>query len=79
MDETPYDQIDGLFVQIRLRLLKVRESDPTTAEELKSLLTQLETCIESEFIRYLKFKSQESKQKTAKVAKERRQKKIGTQ
>ena len=42
MNDTPSEKIDELFVQIRLRLLKIRESDPTTAAEMKSLLTQLE-------------------------------------
>ncbi len=63
MTEATYEQIDDLFRQIRLRLLQVRERDAATAEELKSLLTQLEDCVESLVIDSLKLKSLESRPK----------------
>ena len=66
MVETTHEQIDDLFRQIRLQLLRVRERDEATAGELKSLLTQLEDCVESLVIDSLKLKSLESKpEKTA--------------
>lgn len=65
MTENSYQQIDDLFSKIRLRLLQVREHDPATAEELKSLLTQLEDCVESLVIDSLKLKSLESRPKKA--------------
>ena len=46
MAENSYQQIDDLFSQIRLQLLQVREYDQATADKLKSLLTQLEDCVE---------------------------------
>ena len=63
MTENSYEQIDDLFAQIRLRLLKVRENDPTIAEELKNLLTQLEDCVESQVIEYLKLGAKKSRQR----------------
>ena len=65
MTETTYEQIDDLFRQIRLQLLQVRERDAATAEELKSLLTQLEDCVESLVIDSLKLKSLESRPEKA--------------
>ena len=47
MKESATDAVDELFTKIRLQLLKLRESDPAIAEELKSLLTQLEDWVES--------------------------------
>ncbi len=38
---------DELFTQIRLKLLDLRQGDPRVVEDLKSLLTQLEDCVES--------------------------------
>ena len=42
-----YDDIDELIVQISLHILKLRQSDPATADELKSLVKQLELWVES--------------------------------
>ncbi len=53
--------IDDLFSKIRLHLLKLRESDPATTEELKNLLTQLEDWVEKLIIDSLKLKNFESK------------------
>ena len=39
--------IDELFTQIRLKLLDLRQGDPQVVEDLKSLLAQLEDCVES--------------------------------
>ena len=61
MKESSSEQIDDLFVQIRLRLSRVRQSDPATADELKGLLTQLEDMVESLVINSLKLKSLESR------------------
>ena len=65
MTEQPYDQIDSLFTQFRLRLLEVRQSDPEAVEELKSLLSQLEDYISQLVIDSLRLKSLESKAKRA--------------
>ena len=65
MTEKSHDEIDDLFAQIRLRLARVRESDPATAEELKGLVIQLEDCVESLIIDSLRLKSLESKPKRA--------------
>ena len=42
-----HKDIDDLFAKIRLKLLDIRETDPETVQELKSLLTQLEDWVES--------------------------------
>lgn len=55
--ENASEQIDDLLVQIRLCLLRVRQSDPATADELKGLLTQLEDIVESLVVDSLKLKS----------------------
>jgi len=58
MAENSYQQIDDLFSQIRLQLLQVREYDQATADKLKSLLTQLEDCVEHLVIESLNEKGQ---------------------
>ena len=63
MKEKSPDVIDELFTKIRLKVLKLRDSDPDTAEELKSLLTQMEDCVESLVVDSLKLKSLEIKPK----------------
>ena len=63
MKENSYGQIDDLLGKVKLKLLKLRESDPVTVEELKSLLTQLEDFVESLVIDSLKLKSLESRPK----------------
>ena len=75
MTENSYEQIDDLFVQIRLRLGRVRQSDPATADELKGLLTQLEDWVESLVIDSLKLKSLESQPKRATKSQNTRRKK----
>ena len=45
--QSSYDKIDELLVQISLSILKLRQSDPSTADELKNLINQLELWIES--------------------------------
>ena len=72
MEEQPYEPIDDLFRQIRLQLLQVRESDPTTAEELKSLLTQLEDWVEKLVIDSLKLRSLQSTPKKTRQSAKRR-------
>jgi len=72
MEEQPYEPIDDLFRQIRLQLLQVRESDPATAEELKSLLTQLEDWVEKLVIDSLKLRSLQSTPKKTRQSAKRR-------
>ena len=55
-----YDQIDNLFAQVRLRLLEIRQGNPATVEELKSLVSQLEDYVEQLVIDSLKLKNLES-------------------
>jgi len=59
MEERASEAIDGLFVKIRLSLLKLRESDPETTNEVKSLLTQLEDWVEKLVVDSLKLESLE--------------------
>lgn len=47
MVEGTYEQIDDLFVKMRLGLADIRKYDPVAAEEMKSLIIQLEDCVES--------------------------------
>ena len=58
--EKSYEQLDDLFKEIRLGLAKVRQSDPTTVDDLKSRLTQLEFWVESLVADSLKLKSLEN-------------------
>jgi hypothetical protein len=65
MENKSYEELDELLAQIRLLLLKMRQSDPTTADELKSRFSQLEIWIESLIVASLKLKGPGSaKQKT---------------
>jgi len=57
MREKSYDELDDLLAQIRLCLMRVRQSDPATAEELKELVRQLELWIDSLVVDSLKSKS----------------------
>ena len=68
--QTSYDEIDELLVQISLCILKLRQSDPTTADELKSLINQLELWVESLVINAHRLKRLESLlQRTTVIAK----------
>ncbi len=70
MTENSYEQLDSLFKDIRLRLVQVRQSDPTTAEELKGLVTQLELWFDSLVIDALRLRRLENVlQRTIKLAK----------
>ena len=60
MKENFSEQVDDLFLQIRLCLTRVKQSDPVTADELKGLLTQLEDMVESLVVDSLKLKSLKS-------------------
>ncbi|MFC1966001.1 hypothetical protein ACFLWI_03535 [Chloroflexota bacterium] len=66
MKETADKAIDELFSKIRLNLLKLRESDPETTDELKNLLIQLEDWVEKLIIDSLKLQSLEKKPKGVK-------------
>jgi hypothetical protein len=61
MTEHPYEQIDNLFAQLRLRLLEIRESEPQAVEVMKSLVSQLEDYMEQLVIDSLRLKSLEGK------------------
>jgi hypothetical protein len=54
MGQNASEVIDELFKKIRLKLLKLRESDEVTANEIKSLLMQLEDWVEKLLIDSLK-------------------------
>ena len=71
MTQASSEQIDELFVSIRLQLLQIRQSDPEIVEELKSLLTQLEDSVESLVIDSLRLKSLEKAAEKKKVPRER--------
>ena len=71
MTKDSSEQIDELFVGIRLQLLQIRQSDPEIVEELKSLLTQLEDSVESLVIDSLRLKSLEKAAKKKKVPREK--------
>jgi len=73
MKEDANDAIDELLAKIRLKLLKLRESDPATTDELKSLLTQLEDWVEKLVVDSLKLESLKRKPKTATKIKKKRQ------
>ena len=75
MTNKSHEQIDDLFVQIRLQLLQLRQSDPEVVESMKSLMTQLEDCIESLVVDSLKLKSLEEKEKAVTLAKKKPQRK----
>ena len=75
MTEHPYEQIDGLFRQLRLRLLDIRQSDPQAVEELKSLVSQLEDYMEQLVVDSLRLRNLEGK--TQKVTRKKPPKKTG--
>ena len=77
MEENPYEQIDDLFVQIRLRLAILRQSDSATTEELKGLVTQLEDWVESLVVDSLKLRNLESGSDKATESEKRRRNKPG--
>ena len=56
MGQNASDAIDELFKQIRLKLLKLRENDEVTTNDIKSLLMQLEDWVEKLLIDSLKKK-----------------------
>ena len=57
MKESASEAIDDLFAQIRLNLLKLRDSDPVVTDEIKNLMTQLEDWVEKLVIDSLKLES----------------------
>jgi hypothetical protein len=67
MEKKSYEELDELLAQIRLLLLKVRQSDPATADELKSRFSQLEFWIESLIVESLKLKEPGSAREKAEV------------
>ena len=77
MEKKSYEELDELLAQIRLHLLKVRQSDPTTADELKSMFSQLEFWIESLVVESLKRKEPGSAKEKVEVPPERQTKSPG--
>ena len=65
MTEKSYEELDALLVQIRVRIARVRQSDPATAEELKGLVSQLELWVDSLVVDSLKLRSLESRSERA--------------
>ena len=63
MKERASDAIDELLAKSRLKLLKLRESDPETTDELNSLLRQLEEWVEKLVLDSLKLESLEKERK----------------
>jgi len=63
MKERASEAIDELLAKIRLKLLKLRESDPETTDELNSLLRQLEDWVEKLVLDSLKLESLEKERK----------------
>ena len=63
MKENTSDAIDELFAKIRLKLLKLRESDAETTDELKNLLTQLEDWVEKLVVDSIKLQGMGKKPK----------------
>jgi hypothetical protein len=75
MKEKSYEELDDLLAHIRLLLLKVRISDSKTADELKSLINQLEFWVESLVVDSLKLKELKSAKKRVKAPPASEQKK----
>ena len=63
MKETASDAVDDLFAKLRLQLLKLRENNPETVADLKSLLTQLEDWVEKLVVDSLRLEILERKPK----------------
>jgi hypothetical protein len=61
MTDDTHEQIDNLFAQVRLHLLELRQGDPETVAELKSLISQLEDYVERLVINSLRLKSLEAR------------------
>ena len=61
MKITAHEAVDDLFAKIRLKLLKLRESDPGTTDDLKNLLIQLEDWVEKLVIDSLRLEGKEGK------------------
>ena len=64
MTEDYREQIDNLFAQLRLRLLEIRQANPETVEEMKSLVSQLEDCVERLVIDSLNLKRLQAEAET---------------
>lgn len=75
MTDHSYEQIDGLFRDIKLRLAGIRAIAPEAADDLKGLITQLELWFESLVIDSLKLENLEHMfHRTAELARDLQQK-----
>ena len=77
MAEKSFEDLDDLFAKVRLGLAKVRQSDPATADELKSLLSQIEFWVESLVVDSLKLKGLEGAKQVTKGPSQGRPKRAG--
>jgi hypothetical protein len=78
MTDDAHEQIDNLFAQVRLYLLELRQSNPQTVAELKSLVSQLEDCVERLVIDSLRLKSLEAKARRVTQTRKKPREKTGS-
>jgi hypothetical protein len=55
-DHDHREYIDKLFYNVKLCLMEIKQSDPAVVEELKAALRQLEDCVDSLIIDWLKLR-----------------------
>ena len=60
-DHDHREYIDKLFYNVKLCLMEIRQSDPAVVEELKAVLRQLEDCVDSLIIDWLKLRGDTGK------------------
>lgn len=60
-DHDHREYIDKLFYNVKLCLMEIRQSDPEVVEELKVVLRQLEDCVDSLIIDWLKLRGSTAK------------------
>jgi hypothetical protein len=74
MKEQSYDDLDDLLAKIRWRVLRLRQTDPETGEELRDLFRQLELWVDSLVVNSIKLRSltEKAKEKSKKPGTKRR-------
>ena len=72
MTEDYREQIDNLFAQLRLSLLEIRQANPETVEKMKSLVSQLEDCVERLVIDSLNLKRLQAEAETKRKARSKK-------
>jgi hypothetical protein len=74
MTEQPYEHVDSLFRDIKLRMASMRGTSPEAVDELKLLIDQLEMWFDSLVIDSLKLKKMDTLlQRTAELAQDLQQ------